>query len=129
MGSFGSRSRWLMIVLGGSLAVMCLAAIPGSSADYGRVSGTVKDPEGNPLMGATTLRMGTLLAGPASVAATAEGVITDANGKFKVERLLPGWYSLKVTSPTHLPSLRNGIRVAPGQAARQDFVLSDIFAP
>ncbi|PYU96558.1 MAG: hypothetical protein DMG25_01665 [Acidobacteria bacterium] len=129
MKPFGSRSRWLVIVLGGSLAVACLAAVPGTSADYGRVSGTVKDTEGNPLMGATVLLMGPLLSEPVSVAATAERVITDANGKFKVERLLPGWYSLKVTSPTRLPSLRNGIRVAPGQTARQDFVLSDVFAP
>src|SRR5438105_1458492 len=127
MDSCGSRSRWLAIALLGSLAGTCVTEARG--ADYGRVSGTVRDVHGNPLMGATVLLMGPVLPSSAAIDSTAERVITDAHGKFKVDHLVPGWYSLKVTSATRLPSLRDRLKVEPGQTARQDFVLSDIFAP
>jgi len=127
MDSFGSRSRWLAIALLGSLAATCVTEARG--ADYGRVSGPVRDVHGNPLMGATVLLMRPVLPSSAAIDSTAERVITDAHGKFKVDHLVPGWYSLKVTSATRLPSLRDRLKVEPGQTARQDFVLSDIFAP
>src|SRR5690349_5857730 len=129
MDAFGSRRGWLAMILGGSLAVACLAAVEAKSVDYGRVSGTVKDTEGNPLVGATVLLMGPLLSGSPAVASTVERVLTDARGKYDVEHLLPGWYSVKVSSPARLPFLRTGLKVGAGLTARQDFVLRDIFAP
>ena len=126
MNPSSSQGRLLTFPLISCLLIGCLAAVEGLGADYGRVSGTVKDPHGNPLVGATILLTGPSLPGSAEVV---ERVITDAHGKFSVAHLEPGWYSIKATAVTRMPSPRSGIRVAAGQTARQDFVLSDIFAP
>ncbi len=126
------RERLLGVLLSSGLAITCLGVVPGSGADYGRVSGTVSDGQGNPLMGATVLIIftpGPMLTGPRSFDAGTERVLTDAQGRFAVEHLLPGRYSLQVISATRLPVRRNSIRVLAGQTSRQNFVLSDIFAP
>jgi hypothetical protein len=60
---------------------------------------------------------------------TVERMVTDAHGRFTLAHLLPGWYSLKVSSPTRLPAMRNGVRVAAGETVVATFVLTDIFAP
>jgi len=111
------------------LAALCLAASGARGADFGRVSGSVLDPQGNPLMGATVLIEGPVLAAANSIQPTIERVLTDAHGKFTADHLLPGWYSLRVTSATRLPVLHDGVHVEAGQTAQQKFVLSDIFAP
>jgi hypothetical protein len=123
------RRRVLAAVLVGGLVLPCLAATRANGADVGRITGTVTDPQGNCLMGATVLIAGPLLVGLRPVQSAAERVITDAHGRFAVERLVPGWYSLQVTFPSRLPALRNRVRVVAGQSLQQDFVLSDIFAP
>ena len=112
-----------------SLAALC--AVPGrvEGADYGRIIGTVADGQGAPLMGATVSIVGPALAGLQAGGKVVERVITDAHGRFAVERLLPGWYSLQVTSVTRLPILRNGVRVDAGKSSQQSFVLADIIAP
>jgi hypothetical protein len=99
------------------------------SADYGRISGVVFDPQGTPLMGATVQIIGPMLMGLPSGGKVVEKIITDAHGRFAVERLLPGLYSLQVTSATRFPILRSGIRVEPGRSVEQSFVLADILAP
>jgi hypothetical protein len=123
------RQRVLAALLMGSLVLPCLAAARAKGADFGRITGTVTDQQGNRLMGATVLLVGPLLVGLRPVQSAAERLITDAHGRFAVERLVPGWYSLQVTFPSRLPALRNRVRVVAGQSLQQDFVLSDIFAP
>lgn len=129
MHLFNSRNRLLAILLMGGLALSWMTTSPSWGADHGRLSGTVSDPQGNPLMGATVLVTGAMLGGYDAVDSTVNRVITDAHGKFTVARLIPGWYSVRVTSPTRLPALRTGVQVEAGQTSRQDFVLTDIFAP
>jgi hypothetical protein len=80
-------------------------------------------------MGATVLIIGPLLNPAASAGEQAERVITDAQGKFAVGHLIPGWYSLQIVSPTRLPAHRNGIKVEAGQTSTLKFVLGDVFAP
>jgi hypothetical protein len=80
-------------------------------------------------MGASVVIAGPLLAGLQPVESAVQRVITDAHGKFAIERLLPGWYSLQVVSATRLPVMRNRIRVEADQTARENFVLGDILAP
>ena len=60
---------------------------------------------------------------------TVERMITDAHGRFTIAHLIPGCYSLKVSSPTRLPEMRNGIRVEAGETVVATFVLTDTFAP
>jgi len=129
MSLFQPRKRLLTTLLVGGVVLTCLAATPVKAADYGRITGTISDPQGNPLMGATVMIAGPLLTGLQPVAKAAERVITDAHGRFTVERLIPGWYSLQVTSTTRLPVLRNRVLVEAGRSLQENFVLSDILAP
>jgi len=129
MSLFQPRKRLLTALLVGGVVFTCLAATSSKAADYGRITGTVSDPQGNPLMGATVLIAGPLLSGLQPVAKAAERVITDAHGRFAVERLTPGWYSLQVTATTRLPILRNGVLVEAGRSLQENFALSDILAP
>jgi carboxypeptidase family protein len=104
------------------------AAPVSAEKGYGRVTGTVLDSEGNPLMGATILVMGPMAPGVNAAEASVERLVTDFSGEFAAGHLLPGWYSLRVSAPTRVPALRRGIRVEAGQTARQKFVLDDIFS-
>ena len=80
-------------------------------------------------MGASVSIVGPLLVGLQPVESAVARVITDAHGRFAVERLLPGWYSLQATSATRLPMLRNRVRVEAGQTLLENLILSDILAP
>lgn len=124
------RAKWRLPVL---LAGLCFLAGWGAGAaravEYGRLAGTVRDTEGNPLMGASVLITGPLFTGAASAEPSVMRVLTDARGKFSWPHVVPGWYSLRVFSPTRLPAVRNRVRVEAGETAEEKFVLGDIFAP
>jgi len=128
MPSYTPRSR-LSVAVGGVLAIVCFSLTSGSSADYGRLSGTVTDTQDNPLMGATVLIMGPELSVGEGASGGVERILTDGQGKFTAEHLLPGRYSIQVTSVTRLPASRSSVRVRSGETARENFVLTDIFAP
>jgi hypothetical protein len=125
-------SLWRIRAIGPLLASALLAlgagVTPAAGAAYGRIAGAVSDQQGNPLMGASITIAGPLLTGLQIVESDVHQVITDGGGRFAVERLAPGWYSLRVTAPTRLPAMRNRVRVDAGQTAWQNFVLSDILA-
>ncbi len=129
MSLFQPRRRFQAKLLVGGMLLACLAAVPGRGADFGRITGTVSDSQGSPLMGATVTIAGPLLTGLQPVAKAVERVITDAHGRFTVERLMPGLYSLQVTAATRLPILRNRILVEAGRSLQENFVLSDILSP
>ena len=117
-------------LLGAAAMLVCLVSPPQArSADYGRISGMVSDPQGMPLMGASVQIIGPMLMGLPSGGKVVEKIITDTHGRFAVERLLPGLYSLQVTSATRFPVLRTGIRVQSGRSVEQSFVLADILTP
>jgi hypothetical protein len=80
-------------------------------------------------MGATVMVIGPTAFATEGNDQTVERMLTDAHGRFTIARLLPGWYSLKVSSPTRLPVMRNGVHVEAGETAVATFVLTDIFAP
>ena len=124
-----SGIRLSAILLAASLVSAWLSPVRALGSEYGRLSGTVSDDHGNPLMGATVLIIGPMLIPTASAGDQAERVITDGKGKFAVGNLVPGWYSLQIISPTRLPAHRNGIKVQAGQTSTLRFALGDIFAP
>ncbi len=112
------------------MVLACLGSPAGAgAAGYGRIAGTVCDAQGLPLMGATVQIMGPVLKGLPSGGRIIEKIITDAHGRFAIERLLPGSYSLQITSPTRLPVLRNAIRVESGQSVHENFMLAEILSP
>jgi hypothetical protein len=129
MESFWTTSRRLGPLLCGVILAAGIVARPAVAADYGRLSGTVRDTEGNPLMGATVMVTGPLFPGAGDAQPVMERILTDANGKFLLGGLMPGLYSLRVFSPTRLPAMRDHIRVKAGETSEEKFILGDIFAP
>jgi hypothetical protein len=113
----------------GGLLISCLQPVQGLAAGYGKLAGVVSDNKGTPLMGATVMILGPTAIASEMASQTVERVITDGHGRFSVEHLVPGWYSLKVSAPTRLPAMRNGIRVDADETAIARFVLTEIFAP
>jgi hypothetical protein len=107
----------------------CLQPAESLAAGYGSLAGIVSDNKGVPLMGATVLITGPTTFATEAASQTAERMVTDAHGRFTIAHLVPGWYSLKVSSPTRLPAMRNGVRVEAGETVVATFVLTDTFAP
>ncbi len=124
-----SGIRLSAILLAASLVLLWLSPVRTLGSEFGRLSGTVSDDHGNPLMGATVLIIGPKSAPAAGAESQVERVVTDAKGKFAVGDLIPGWYSLQIISPTRLPAHRNGIKVQAGQTSTLRFALADIFSP
>ena len=125
--SLSFRQKALLLLSG--LLLVGLQPARSLAAGYGSLAGIVSDNKGVPLMGATVL-----VVGPTAFAAEAgsqvvERMLTDAHGRFTIDHLVPGWYSLKVSSPTRLPAMRNGVRVDAGVTVVATFVLTDAFAP
>ena len=125
--SSGSRVRALLLVSG--LLITILQPSESVAAGYGSLAGVVSDNKGVPLMGATVMVIGPTAFATEAASQTVEHMVTDAHGRFTIAHLVPGWYSLKVSSPTRLPAMRNGIRVEAGETVVATFVLTDTFAP
>ncbi len=129
MMTAGSGYRLKALLLVSGLLVPCLQPAESLAAGYGSLAGIVSDNKGVPLMGATVLVTGPTTFATESASQTVERMVTDAHGRFTIAHLIPGWYSLKVSSPTRLPAMRNGVRVAAGETVVATFVLTDTFAP
>jgi hypothetical protein len=125
--SLGFRLKALLLVSG--LLLPFLQPSECVAAGYGSLAGVVSDEKGVPLMGATVLVTGPTAFATEAASQTMERMITDAHGRFTIAHLVPGWYSLKVSSPTRLPAMRNGVRVDAGETVVATFVLTDTFAP
>ncbi len=126
---FTYKYRLNLLLLLGSVLLSFLNPSRIKAAGYGRLSGVVSDNKGMPLMGAAVNVTGPTAFGSETTTQAAERMLTDANGRFTVSHLLPGWYSLNVSSPTRLPAMRNGVHVTAGRTAMATFVLTDVFAP
>ena len=123
----GFRVKALLLLSG--LLLACLVPSEGVAAGYGSLAGVVSDDKGIPLMGASVMVMGPAAFATEATSQTVERMVTDAHGRFTVAHLVPGWYSLKVSSPTRFPEMRNGVRVQAGETVIATFVLTDTFAP
>lgn len=89
------------------------AALPGA------ISGYVRDASGAPQMGAVVEVLGS--------ATQALKVFTDDRGFYSVATLLPGTYSVKVSAPSFLPSLREKIGVRAGAKLMVNVTLTTLF--
>jgi hypothetical protein len=100
------------MVLGLVLPV-CAVDRPGS------ISGHVRNGAGVPQMGAAVEVLG--------AAARNLKVFTDENGFYSVSGLLPGIYSIKVSAPSFLPSLRERVGLRSGASSIVNVTLSTLF--
>src|SRR5208282_3577033 len=90
-----------------------------SGAISGAISGYVRDGSGAPQMGALVEVLGS--------AAQALKVFTDDRGFYSLASLLPGTYSVKVSAPSFLPTLREKIGVRSGAKLIVNVTLTTLF--
>jgi len=102
MGEMLRKLGFLAVVV--MITSMALPAWSGTAA--GAISGYVRDASGAPQMGAVVEVLGS--AAQALKVFTPK-VFTDDRGFYSVPSLLPGTYSVKVSAPSFLPSLREKI--------------------
>lgn len=105
--------------LGCLLIVMTLAASASAAVNPGTISGFVRNSGGTPQMGATV----------EIVSASLQPITarTDANGFYSLNGLLPGTYSIKVTAPSFLPSLRGKVGLQSGASVVVNITLNTLF--
>ena len=84
----------------------------------GAISGYVRSASGDPQMGAVVQILGS-----ANHSLT---VFTDAAGHYTAIGLLPGLYTLKVTAPSFLPTLREKVGLRPGASLNVNITLSTL---
>jgi hypothetical protein len=82
------------------------------------ISGYVRDASGMPQMGAVVEIAGT--------AAHSLTVFTDGAGFYSATDLLPGFYSIKVSAPSFLPSLREKVGLQPGNSVHLNITLNTL---
>ena len=106
--------------LGYFVAVMGLMLLPAWSAERSAsISGYVRSGDGVPQMGAMVDILGTAL--------HTFRVFTDDKGYFAAAGLPPGNYSVKVSAPAFLPTLREKINVKAGAGILLNLTLTTLF--
>jgi carboxypeptidase family protein len=102
-----------------SWAVIVALSLPAWAGERpAAISGYVRDAAGMPQMGAVVE-----LAGSAARTLT---VFTDGAGFYSAVDLLPGFYSVTVTAPSFLPSLREKIGLRPGTSIHLNITLNTL---
>src|SRR3989441_5037287 len=95
-----------------ALAIVLFFPLVSTAAnDLASISGRVRDSDGTPLAGALVIVAAASPVIPERVA------FTDKFGAFSVLNLFAGDYTVKVTMPRFLPSLKQGIRLNTGGSA------------
>ena len=113
----------------GVLAVVAImvttVSVPAwSGTASGAISGYVRDASGAPQMGAVVEVLGSAAQ---AMRVFTQKVFTDDRGFYSVPSLLPGTYSVKVSAPSFLPSLREKIGVRAGAKLMVNVTLTTLF--
>jgi hypothetical protein len=99
--------------------VVVALSLPACAGERsGAISGFVRDASGIPQMGAVVE-----IAGSAERTLT---VFTDGAGFYSATDLLPGQYSIKVSAPSFLPSLREKVGLQPGSSLHLNITLNTL---
>jgi len=103
----------------GTWAILLGLSLPVWAAEQpGAISGYVRNNSGTPQMGAVVQILG--------AANRTLTVFTDGAGYYTATGLLPGFYSLKVTAPSFLPSWREKVGLRPGASLNVNVTLSTL---
>jgi Carboxypeptidase regulatory-like domain len=116
------RKLGFFVLVAAMVTAMAVPAWCGtaSSTVPGAISGYVRDGSGAPQMGAVVEILG-------SAAHQALKVFTDDRGFYSAASLLPGTYSVKVSAPSFLPTLREKIGVRAGAKLMVNVTLTTLF--
>ncbi|MCD4706520.1 MAG: TonB-dependent receptor [Candidatus Sabulitectum sp.] len=96
-----------------SLALLLFVSLAATAGTTGKISGRVTDTDGNPLVGATVMVVG-----------TSYGAMTDSNGEYFIINLQPGTYNLRSTMVGMGEQTQEGASVIADMTTRMDFVLN-----
>jgi len=96
-----------------SLALVLCVAFTASAGTTGKIAGRVIDLDGNPLIGAAVMIVG-----------TSYGAMTDANGEYFIINLIPGTYNLRAQMVGMGVQEVQGVQVVADLTTRMDFNLS-----
>jgi hypothetical protein len=123
-GEMFRKLGFLVVVVSMVVVSMALPAWCGtaSGAISGVISGYVRDGSGAPQMGAAV----EILSSAAQALQTLK-VFTDDHGFYSAASLLPGTYSIKVSAPSFLPTLREKIGVRAGAKLMVNVTLTTLF--
>ena len=109
-----------------TVMVSSFAAIPAAAQAKlvpGKLAGVVRDAAGTPQMGASV----ELVSEAVGVAAT-RGFLTNTQGMFRGDKLVPGFYTVRVTLAGFLPTLEKHIRVTSNLTTVVRIELESMFA-
>src|SRR6266568_114298 len=98
--------------------VWCLGA--SAAVNPGVIAGTVRDTAGVPQMGAVVEVL-------SNSAARSQTALTDTKGAFALPGLLPGLYTIKVTAPSFLPTIRERVHLQSGASLLLNVTLNTLF--
>ena len=102
------------------LAITGLLVATISAADAATVTGTVIGPDGTPFRGAFVQARN-------AKTKIMVSVLSDNQGRYRVENLPAGDYRLQIRAPGFQGAVRNGLSLAADQAATHDFALQKSF--
>ena len=108
------------------VTVICLAIPAWSAAGSGTISGYVRDSSGVPQMGAA-VELLPLIGSDLIQPVQTLKAFTDGRGFYSIAKLLPGNYSLKVSEPSFLPTLRERIGVRAGARLMVNVTMTNLF--
>jgi outer membrane receptor protein involved in Fe transport len=92
--------------------MVLLIAFSATAGTTGKIAGRVTDQDGNPLVGATVMVVG-----------TSYGAMTDANGEYFIINLPPDTYTLRCSMVGMGAKEAPGVQVITDQTTRMDFTL------
>ena len=104
----------------GWLLSLLIIAAPASAASSGSISGVVRSSDGTPQMGAVVE-----LFAPGSFQSLL--LYTDDSGRYSVNNVNPGTYSLKVSAASFLPTLRENVSLRSGTHLVINLTLNTLF--
>jgi hypothetical protein len=103
----------------GIWTILLALSLPVWAAEQpGAISGYVRSAAGTPQMGAVVQILG--------AAHRSLTVFTDDAGFYTATGLLPGLYTLKVTAPSFLPGMREGVGLNPGASINVNVTLNTL---
>jgi len=102
-----------------AIAIFCCLGA-SASVNPGAIAGTVRDTSGVPQMGAVVEIL-------ANSTTRTLSVQTDTKGAFSIAGLLPGLYTIKVSAPSFLPTIRERIHLQPGANVLLNLTLNTLF--
>lgn len=96
-----------------SIALLLFVSLAATAGTTGKIAGRVTDSDGNPLVGATVMVVGTSF-----------GAMTDPNGEYFIINLQPGNYDLQARMVGMGEQTKQGASVLADMTTRMDFVLN-----